>query len=85
MTSEYYIMALGNTKAGKTTFINNLISIPDFLKSDTTKATEYFWYLTFDDSFPNYSFKLKYGDNAKDIEGVSDDLSEFKTKLYETI
>jgi GTPase Era involved in 16S rRNA processing len=42
-------MPLGNTKAGKTTYLNNLIDKRNFLRSDTSKATAFFWRLKFTD------------------------------------
>jgi GTPase Era involved in 16S rRNA processing len=43
--AEYELMVLGNTKAGKTTYLNHLLGTPGLLKSDTAKATSFFWNL----------------------------------------
>jgi GTPase Era involved in 16S rRNA processing len=47
-------MVLGNTKAGKSTFLNNLICMRNFLVTGASKATSFFWKISFSTDYPGF-------------------------------
>jgi GTPase Era involved in 16S rRNA processing len=47
-------MVLGNTKAGKSTFLNNLIGMINLLPTGASKATKFFWKLSFSNNYPGF-------------------------------